>query len=71
MIWVYLLLFLSGLVLTGRLIARRSGHACTAAAGTLLAGLAILGGFSIGSYLAAIAAVLLMVAGARMGAGTA
>lgn len=53
MIWVFLLL--AGLLLTGRLAVRRSAQAYTAAAGTVLAVLAILGGFSVGIYLAAAA----------------
>lgn len=64
-IWVYLLLLLAGLLLTGRLMVRRSRQVYTAAAGTVLAVLAILGGFSIGIYLAAGSAVLLILAGAR------
>jgi hypothetical protein len=68
-IWVYLLLLIAGLLLTARLLARRSWQACTAAMGTLVAGLAVLGGFSIGIYLAAVAAILLIVAGEQSGTG--
>jgi hypothetical protein len=66
MIWLYLLLVLSGLVLTVRLARRRSRHTLTAAGGTALSVLAILGGFSIGIYFAAVAAVLLIFAGAQV-----
>lgn len=69
MIWVYLLLLLAGILLTGRLAVRRSRQAYTAAAGTVLAALAILGGFSIGIYLAAVSAIVLTIAGTRAGAG--
>ena len=64
-IWIYLLLLIAGLLLTARLLTRRSWQTCTAAAGTLVAGLAVLGGFSIGIYLAAVAAMLLIVAGSQ------
>ncbi len=69
MIWFYLLLLLAGIVLAVRLAVRRSRHLGTAAGGTLLAALAILGGFSIGIYLAAVAAVLLIVAGSSVRRG--
>lgn len=70
MIIFYLLLLLVGIGLTARLAVRRSRQACIAAAGTLVAGLATLGGFSIGIYLAGIAAVLLIVAGSRVHGAT-
>ena len=69
MILLYAILLLAGVVLTARLATRRSRQLYIAAAGTLLAALAILGGFSIGIYLAAAAAVLLIVAGSRVRRG--
>jgi hypothetical protein len=61
----YLLLVLSGLVLTVRLAQQRSRHWFTASGGTVLAMLAIPTGFSIGMYVAATAALLLIFAGTR------
>ena len=66
MILAYLLLLLGGLVLTTRAARRRSRHALTAGGGTVLALLAILGGFSIGLYLAAAGALLLITAGTQV-----
>ena len=65
MIWLYSLLVLSGLVLTVRLAQQRSRHTLTAGGGTVFALLAILGGFSIGIYFAAVAALLLIFAGTQ------
>jgi hypothetical protein len=62
MILLYLLLALSGIVVTTMLAVRRSGHAVTAGIGTLVAFLSILSGFSIGIYLAPVALLLLLLA---------
>ena len=62
-IFIYGVLLLAGMVLTARLAVRRSRCVIGATVGTALAGLAILGGFSIGLHVAAVAAVVLIVAG--------
>ena len=62
MIGLYLLLVLSGIVVTAMLAVRRSRHAITAGVGTLVAILSVLSGFSIGIYLAPVALLLLLLA---------
>ena len=62
MILLYLLLVLSGLVVTTMLAVRRSRHATTAGIGTLVAFLSILSGFSIGIFLAPVALLILLLA---------
>jgi hypothetical protein len=59
MIWTYALLILTGLCLTVLLAHRRSRHAVTAGVGTVVAIVALLGGFSIGIYIFPVALVLL------------
>jgi hypothetical protein len=63
MLVAYLLLVLSGLVITVRAARQGIGRLLLAAAGTMLSLLAILTGFSIGPLVAAAAAVLLAIAG--------
>ena len=67
MLLVYLLLIVACAVLTVRLARRRSRQAVTAGAATLLALIAVPTGFSIAHYFAALAAVLAIVAGSRVG----
>jgi hypothetical protein len=62
MIWLCFTVFLIGCGLTLRLARWRSRHTYTAAAGTLLAALVILTGFSIGFVVAPVA--LLVIAAA-------
>lgn len=66
MILVYLLLMFASTVLTVRLARQRSRHAITAGGATLLAALAVPTGFSIGIYLAAVAAMLAIIAASKM-----
>ncbi len=66
MVWLYVALFVAGIVLTIKLGRRRSRHVITAAIGTALAFLAILAGFSIGVLLAPLALVLLLVCVPRL-----
>ncbi len=63
----YLSLAIAGLVLTVLLARRRSRHALTAVVGTVLGGLAVLGGFSIGILLAPVSLVVLLVAAFQLG----
>lgn len=65
MIWTCLLLAITGVVLATVLWRRHSRHALTALAGTALAALAIVTGFSVGPYVAAAALLLLIVVGAH------
>ena len=62
MILLYLLLALSGVVVTTMLAMRRSRHATMAGIGTLVAFLSILSGFSIGIFLAPVALLILLLA---------
>jgi hypothetical protein len=64
MILVYLTMVLVGLALTIRLATWRSRHTITAGIGSLLAVLAIVGGLSIGVYVAPLAVVVLAGAAA-------
>jgi hypothetical protein len=66
MIILYGLLTLAGFGLTVILIQQRSWSAFSALAGTVLAGLAIPTGFSIGTYLAAASLPFLVIAVARV-----
>lgn len=62
MLILYLVLAVLGVGLTIAHARRRTGRTWLAALGTVLAGLAVLSGFSIGLYVAAAAAVVLVVA---------
>ena len=64
MLLLYTAVAVIGLALTVRLVTWRSPHAITAGAGTVLAALAIVSGFSIGVYLAPIALLVLALAAA-------
>jgi hypothetical protein len=66
-ILTYLSLVFAGLILTVLLAHRRSRHAFTAGAGTLLGALAVLTGFSIGIFLAPASLLLLLVAAFQLG----
>ena len=60
-------LVVAGLILTVLLARRRSRHAFTAGAGTLLGALGVLSGFSIGIFLAPASLLLLLVAAFQLG----
>ncbi len=62
MLTVYLAMTLVGLALTVAHIRRRSARVWIAVLGTLLAGFAILSGFSIGHYVALAAGLVLLAA---------
>jgi hypothetical protein len=62
MLLLYVLLTVLGLGLTARLVTWRSPHALTAGAGTMLAAFAVVGGFSIGVYVAPVALFVLALA---------
>ena len=62
MLILYLALLLLGLGLTIAHVRRRSHRAWVAALGTALAAAAVPTGFSIGAYVAAVAAVILAIA---------
>ena len=59
MVWFYILLVILGLILTAALARRKSMLVLLAIAGTLLAIFSIITGFSIGVYVAPLAAVVL------------
>lgn len=59
MIWFYILLVILGVILTVALARRKSVVMLVAMAGTLLAIFAIITGFSIGVYVAPLAALVL------------
>lgn len=63
MLLAYILLAVSGLVITVRAARQGTGRLLLWAVGALLSLLAIITGFSIGPLVAAIAAVLLVAAG--------
>ena len=63
MLIAYVLLALSGLVLTVRASRPGGSRLLPAIGGTILAVIAILTGFTIGPLVAAVAAVLLVIAG--------
>ena len=62
MLAVYLAMTVVGLALTVTHSRRRSARAWVAGLGTLLAGFAILSGFSIGHYVALVAGLVLLAA---------
>ncbi len=66
LIWLDLALIAIGGYLTATLVRRRSWHVATAVVGTLLAVVATLAGFSIGVYIAPIAAILLTLSALGM-----
>ena len=62
MIWIYILVALTGVGLSLRLARSRAPRTWLAILGTLLALLSILAGFSLGIYFCLVAAFVLMLA---------
>ena len=67
MIWLYLVVFLAGLVITSVAKRRRTKAVWLSALGTIVAALGVLGAASMGMYLAALATVLLLISLAQIG----